>query len=209
MKSLIVIPAKAKSNRLPNKNLLKIGEYTLVELAVERSLQSNLGDIIVSTDSTRIINIIKGEYDYTNNLNNVFAYKRDKSYFWEVVFLKFCNGYTLFERYINNDTLCSLWFDFYAGFDKGDVSFREVLSGPSREIETGFRNIVECGGGVCMVCSLRIELATIFAFASPAAMMSAIQDVLYVMVESPMVMTSLFRAISMPPRSWAAAAWVS
>ena len=64
MKILVVVPAKFDSGRLKNKNMLKIGGKTLIELAVEYANQSNnIGQILVSTDSSEI-----SEYVESNKL---------------------------------------------------------------------------------------------------------------------------------------------
>ena len=64
MKILAVIPAKSGSNRLQNKNMRKIDNKTLIELAVEYAKKSKkINNIVVSTDSTEI-----EEYVKSNNL---------------------------------------------------------------------------------------------------------------------------------------------
>jgi CMP-N-acetylneuraminic acid synthetase len=56
--SLAVIPAKNYSERLPGKNLLKLGGRRLIERAVDSSLESGVFDrILVSTDSQDIRNV--------------------------------------------------------------------------------------------------------------------------------------------------------
>ena len=73
MKYLAVIPAKGDSKRLRKKNLRKIGDKTLVELAVEYAKKTKkIDDIVVSTDSEEVLNLIE-----TKNLCKVFL--RDKS----------------------------------------------------------------------------------------------------------------------------------
>ncbi len=52
---LAVIPAKRDSSRLQNKNMLKIGGKTLVELAVNEATSArSIDHIVVSTDCDRI-----------------------------------------------------------------------------------------------------------------------------------------------------------
>ncbi|MBW8001710.1 MAG: hypothetical protein FVQ80_06770 [Planctomycetes bacterium] len=55
----IVVPAKVISKRLPSKNLLclggKFGNKTLVEIAVDRSLESGLGMVVVSSDGHGVL----------------------------------------------------------------------------------------------------------------------------------------------------------
>ena len=50
------------------------------------------------------------------------------------------------------------------------------------------------------------DFLIIRAFASPAAIIIAVTSLLYVIVPKPIVITSLFLLISIPPRSVAAAA---
>ena len=57
--------------------------------------------------------------------------------------------------------------------------------------------------------SFSSDFFIIFAFASPAAIMIPVVSGLWVIVPNPIVMTSLFLLISIPPRSVAAAACVS
>ncbi len=58
MKSLIVIPARYASKRLPKKPLIKIGDKTLLERVFELAKESIKGlretDIIVATDNSKI-----------------------------------------------------------------------------------------------------------------------------------------------------------
>jgi len=73
MRFLAVIPAKGDSRRLTKKNLRKIGDKTLIELAVEYAKKSqNIEDIVVSTDSEEILKFIESK-----NLCKVFL--RDKT----------------------------------------------------------------------------------------------------------------------------------
>lgn len=60
MEVLAVVMAKANSTRLPNKNLLKLGDKTLVEHAILAAQKSELiTKVAVSTDSDRIGEIAK------------------------------------------------------------------------------------------------------------------------------------------------------
>ena len=47
MSILLVIPAKSDSNRLKNKNMSKIGNKTLIQIAVEYAKKSKLIDNII------------------------------------------------------------------------------------------------------------------------------------------------------------------
>ena len=57
MKTFVILPARMKSSRLPNKLIKKIGEMTLIEHMIERAKKIKNAIIIVSTDSSII-------YDY-------------------------------------------------------------------------------------------------------------------------------------------------
>ena len=61
MKTFVILPARMKSSRLPNKLIKKIGEMTLIEHMIARAKKIKDAIIIVSTDS----NII---YDYALNI---------------------------------------------------------------------------------------------------------------------------------------------
>ena len=55
-KYIFLIPARGNSIGVPNKNLYNINGQTLVERAVKVSLKTRLGEVIVSSDSQRILN---------------------------------------------------------------------------------------------------------------------------------------------------------
>ena len=60
MNILAVIPAKSDSNRLEKKNMRKIGNKTLIEIAVDYAKKSKtITDIVVSTDSEEVVEYIK------------------------------------------------------------------------------------------------------------------------------------------------------
>ncbi len=64
MKISMVIPAKGSSERLKNKNLLKINEKSLVYRACEKCLKSNLIDeVYVDTESQTIIKDIESLFE--------------------------------------------------------------------------------------------------------------------------------------------------
>jgi sialic acid synthase SpsE/CMP-2-keto-3-deoxyoctulosonic acid synthetase len=55
MRFLVVIPAKSGSKRLTDKNMRKIGNKTLIEIAVNHAKKSqHINNIVVSTDSSKI-----------------------------------------------------------------------------------------------------------------------------------------------------------
>ena len=60
MKILAVIPAKGESSRLFSKNLQKIGDKTLIELAVEYAKSSTcVTEVVVSTDSENVKQLVE------------------------------------------------------------------------------------------------------------------------------------------------------
>lgn len=61
MKNIVVIPAKGTSNRLPNKNLKYLGEFSLVRHSVNYALNNFkiIDQIIVSSDSDLILEEVK------------------------------------------------------------------------------------------------------------------------------------------------------
>jgi|TARA_B100001971_G_scaffold193521_1_gene198739 CMP-N-acetylneuraminic acid synthetase len=65
MNILVVIPARIGSKGIPEKNLLKIGDYTLVERALFTAMNTKIiDDIIVSTDSPIIQNLVNEYGNY-------------------------------------------------------------------------------------------------------------------------------------------------
>lgn len=56
---IIYIPARSGSKRIKDKNIYKIGKFSLLELAVIRSLETSIGTIIISSDSEKYLSIIK------------------------------------------------------------------------------------------------------------------------------------------------------
>ena len=65
MNILAIIPARIGSKGIPEKNLLKIGNYTLVERALFIAMSTKIiDDIIVSTDSKKIQNMINEYGNY-------------------------------------------------------------------------------------------------------------------------------------------------
>jgi CMP-N,N'-diacetyllegionaminic acid synthase len=72
MNVLAIIPARINSKGIPEKNLIKIGAYTLVERALFTAMNTRIiDDIIVSTDSLKIKNI-------TNKYGNYAPFLRPK-----------------------------------------------------------------------------------------------------------------------------------
>ena len=59
MKILGIIPARGGSKGIPNKNIYPINGVPLIIYTVKAALESNIDDVIVSTDSQKIINLLK------------------------------------------------------------------------------------------------------------------------------------------------------
>ena len=60
LKTICVIPAKNSSSRLKGKNLLKIKDFSLVEITIKLAKKSRLfSNIILSSDSEKILNLAK------------------------------------------------------------------------------------------------------------------------------------------------------
>lgn len=74
MKVICIIPAKEKSRRLRNKNVLKIKNKLLIQITLNKSMKIREFDkIIVSTDSKKILNLSK-------IYRNILFLKRPKKY---------------------------------------------------------------------------------------------------------------------------------
>lgn len=55
-----IIAARSGSKRLKNKNILKISNKTLIEIVIEKAIESKIFDkVFVSTDSNKIAKIAK------------------------------------------------------------------------------------------------------------------------------------------------------
>ena len=57
--NIIFIPARTGSTRVPNKNIQKIGEETLLSRKIKNCLKAKIGEVIVSTNSAKLKNIQK------------------------------------------------------------------------------------------------------------------------------------------------------
>ncbi len=53
-KNIVIIPARANSKRLPNKNLKLLGNKPLIAHSIEYAQNNGISDIVVSTDDERI-----------------------------------------------------------------------------------------------------------------------------------------------------------
>ena len=72
-KTIIIIPAKGQSKRLPGKNKKLLDGFTLVEYAIKRAVESGLGDVVISSDDDDILVLALRSIP-----NRVFPYKRNK-----------------------------------------------------------------------------------------------------------------------------------
>ena len=60
MKNFCIIPAKGTSTRLAKKNLLKLGEHTLLAYSIRKAIKSNIFDAIcVSTEDKEIAGVAR------------------------------------------------------------------------------------------------------------------------------------------------------
>lgn len=59
MKSIGIIPARGGSKGIPNKNIYPVNGKPLIEYTIDAAKRSNLDEIVVSTDSIEIANIVK------------------------------------------------------------------------------------------------------------------------------------------------------
>lgn len=72
---IAIIPARLSSSRLPNKLLLKIDKFTILEHVINRVILSNVfSKIIVASPDIKIKNLVK-------NFKNVIFHKSKKKYF--------------------------------------------------------------------------------------------------------------------------------
>ena len=66
-KILGIIPARKGSKSIKNKNLLKINNKTLIEIAINSAKKSKfLSDIVVTSDSLKILNLAKKKKNKNN-----------------------------------------------------------------------------------------------------------------------------------------------
>ena len=71
-----VIPARGGSKGIPNKNLQKIGDLTLIEWAIRAALQSDfITKLIITSDSTDILEVA------TSFVRNFFPHQFEKVHF--------------------------------------------------------------------------------------------------------------------------------
>jgi YrbI family 3-deoxy-D-manno-octulosonate 8-phosphate phosphatase len=69
MNLLALIPARIGSKGIPEKNLLKVGDFSLVERALFTAMNTDIiDDIIVSTDSEKIRNVVNQHGKYAHFL---------------------------------------------------------------------------------------------------------------------------------------------
>ena len=61
MTVLIIIPARMKATRLPNKPMADIGGVPMIVQVWRRAVESRVGDVIVACDAVEILNAITAE----------------------------------------------------------------------------------------------------------------------------------------------------
>ena len=72
----IVIPARSGSKGLPSKNIKVFCSKSLLELSLEFACKTNIGSIIISTDSKEYIEKIKSLNTYKDNEKKIFFHLR-------------------------------------------------------------------------------------------------------------------------------------
>lgn len=60
MKSIVIIPARLKSTRLPNKPLLKIDGISMIRRTLQQVLAAGVSPVVVAADDPRIIDEVAG-----------------------------------------------------------------------------------------------------------------------------------------------------
>ncbi|MFM9889235.1 MAG: 3-deoxy-manno-octulosonate cytidylyltransferase [Rickettsiales bacterium] len=60
MKTLIVIPARLKATRLPNKPLAMVGDAPMIVQVWRRAMESGVGEVVVACDGEEIAGVIRG-----------------------------------------------------------------------------------------------------------------------------------------------------
>ena len=90
---LFVIPAKSSSSRIKKKNMKKLGNTSLLGHKIRACLKTNLGRVIVSTDSKKIA-------DYSVKLGAEVPFLRPKKYSSSVATMMSCvlNLITYFKK---------------------------------------------------------------------------------------------------------------
>ena len=59
MKTLIVIPARLKATRLPNKPLAMVGDAPMIVQVWRRAMESGVGDVVVACDGEEIASVVR------------------------------------------------------------------------------------------------------------------------------------------------------
>ena len=59
MKTLIIIPSRLSSTRLPGKPLLKINDISIISHVYKRAKEANIGEVIVAAEDQEIVNDVK------------------------------------------------------------------------------------------------------------------------------------------------------
>lgn len=60
MKSIIIIPARLASSRLPNKVLADINGKSMIRHVFDRAIEANIGPVLIATPDKSIVDIVNG-----------------------------------------------------------------------------------------------------------------------------------------------------
>jgi CMP-N-acetylneuraminic acid synthetase len=93
--AIVLIPAKSHSNRLPNKNILKINGKTLIEHSIDYAKKSKyVKKIYISSDAEHIKKIaLSNKVDYINRPNNLLGEAEVADIYVDFVGKVDCEGY--------------------------------------------------------------------------------------------------------------------
>ncbi len=107
MEHTAFIPAKGISEAVSEKNLQKIGEFTLVEWSLFFALQSKIfSNIVISTESTKVVKNTRYISDYSEEFENLAEGK--------AIFLR--NGITIHKRRTLDASRLSKTRDFIVAY---------------------------------------------------------------------------------------------
>jgi CMP-N-acetylneuraminic acid synthetase len=107
MEHIAFIPAKGNSEAVAEKNLQKIGDFTLVEWSLSYALESEIfNNIVVSTESTKVIKNTRHISEHSEEFENLEEGKN--------IFLK--NGITIHKRRTIDASRLSKTSDFISGY---------------------------------------------------------------------------------------------
>ena len=84
-KSIAIVPARSGSKRLPNKNILKLGNKTLIQNAIDFAKNLNCNKVIFSSDSTSYFESIQDNKEIIFHKRNTFS-SIDKATDYDVIY---------------------------------------------------------------------------------------------------------------------------